>query len=119
MNGEKFQFRSGIAKQKLDLTKRFPKFETEINLYWTAVEEESTRFANYIKRQLASAYLPSWLIPVDSTFGQETVNQALSRLKITDKTLCEVLTYLHGDYGASPETASWAEHCKSIDRDDM
>jgi all-trans-retinol 13,14-reductase len=114
VDGERFNMRSGIAKQKADLKQRFPDFKKEIDAYFKAVEDESSRFSAYMKRQLALSYIPRGFVLKDRSFGQETVSQALDRLKITDKTLRAVLTYLHGDYGAGPDEASWSEHAVVI-----
>jgi len=111
VDGERFDMRSGIAKQKADLIKRFPDFKQQIEDYWNDVEKEGSRFANFIKNQLALAYVPTFMVQKDPTFGMETVDEALDRLKITNETLRGVLTYLHGDYGAAPNEASWAQHC--------
>jgi len=111
VNGEVFKMRSGIAKQKFDLNQRFPEFKPQLEMYWNEVEKEGNRYSQYIQRQLAHAYVPSFFIPKDSSFGQETVDQALDRIGITDKHLRDVLTYLHGDYGVMPDEGSWTMHC--------
>jgi len=111
VKGERYNFRSGLQKQKQDMVARFPEFSQQIEAYWNAVEQEGARFVRFLQRQILLAYLPSRFVPSIPDFGQETVDHALDRLDIKDPTLREVITYLHGDYGAMPSEASWSEHC--------
>ena len=113
VDGTKFEFRSGMAQQIRDLTARFPESERAIKAYFVDVDRTAGRYARFISDQIASGWVAHRVVSffADDSFGEETVDDALERLGVRDPKLRAVLTYLHGDYGATPDEASWVQHC--------
>jgi len=114
IDGRSFPIRSGADQFKMDLEGWFPDSVEAIGRYCKDVEVTSGKYQSFILNQIASGWVPKSWIRVDPSFGDETVDQALSRLGCIDTQLRQVLTYLHGDYGTNPDEGSWVQHCVTV-----
>jgi len=115
VDGARFPIRAGADMFKLDLVKWFPGSEAAITAYFKDVEAMTAKFQGLVVNQIASGWVPKSWIRVDVAFGDETVDDALTRLGCVDKQLRQVLTYMHSAYGAlSASEASWVQHCATV-----
>jgi len=116
VDGETFEFRAGMDKQVADLVKRFPEHEDAIYRYFVDVQKTAARYSRFAGEQVASGYVNPAVLRLlsDKSFGDETVDQALDRLCVVDQRLRNVLTYLHGDYGAVSSESSYVQHAAVV-----
>jgi all-trans-retinol 13,14-reductase len=115
VNGEVYEIRSGIANQLNYFKQKFP--NQPVEAYFSDIQRSAMRYSKFIVGQIADAYLPRLFVEKtlqDSTFGEETVDQALDRLKISDPTLRKILTYNYGDYGFEPSKSSYVQHAMTV-----
>jgi all-trans-retinol 13,14-reductase len=114
IDGKRFPIRSGGEQFRSDLEAWFPDSHQAIAHYFADVDKTAAKYQTFIVNQVATGWVPRQWIRLDPAFGDETVDQALDRLGCINITLRDVLTYLHGDYGAMPKECSWVQHCITV-----
>jgi all-trans-retinol 13,14-reductase len=116
VDGRKYSFPSGLQQQCQYMIQEFPQDKLGIEKYYQDIQLTAEKASKYLSDRIAEAYLNRTIVQLfeDTTWGAETVDEALNRLQIHNLELRNALTYLHGDYGAMPHEASWAQHALTV-----
>ena len=107
VDGEKYAMRAG--QQESDFVERFPADAVAIRAVFADMRKLAHTGKSLFTDQVASGYVAQPVITLfgQKSRGQETINEALDRLRVTNPKLRRVLCYHLGDLGVSETTGSW------------
>ena len=104
------------------LIARFPSDDTGLRRYFAMIDEHQSKSGLYFGAKVVLGLLPSWLAgclrPVLTNpyykGSDRTVQDVLQELFPENASLRRLLVYHWGDYGLTPDRASWAIHCMVV-----